>query len=179
MHPQHHPTSAAQRRQSLRRALLGAALLATAYAPLASAERPAISVRDPWIRLLPAGLPASAYMRLDNHSSRPVTLVNADSPGHYSSVALHRTVKMGAISTMKAVDRVVIPAHGHLRLAPGGYHIMLLNAKHPVEPGQQLPITLRFADGSRVTARFLVRKAGDGPQPQAPSRPRTDTPFAD
>lgn len=41
----------------------------------------------------------------------------------------------------------------------GGYHIMLMNAKKHLEPGDQLPVTLIFADGQRLKQSFDVRSA--------------------
>jgi hypothetical protein len=41
---------------------------------------------------------------------------------------------------------------------PGGYHLMLMHAKHDIKPGSEVTITLRFADGQTVSARYRVRK---------------------
>lgn len=166
----HAPRAASRRawRSALRAASIGLALTCGGgLVHEAMAARPAVSVRDAWIRWLPAGLPAGGYMVLENHSTKPVTLVNADSPRHYSSVRLHQSGQKDGVMSMSDVDRVVIPAHSSVQFKPGGYHIMLLNAKHTIKPGQHVPVTLRFADGHRITARFLVRKSDAGSdQPQ-------------
>ncbi len=173
------------RRGILRGALLWAALSSALYSlsagPVAAGPL-AVSVRNPWIRMLPAGLPASGYMRLDNHTGQPLALVRADSPAHYSSVALHRTLKKGGITTMEEVERIAIPPHGSVRLLPGGYHLMLLNAKQPIKPGQRIPVTLRFSDGSDLTAEFLVHRSSDTgttPPRHAPMRARPADPAHD
>ena len=162
------PSPTRSRRVALRCACLGAALMfGGGLAQQALGAKPDVVVRDAWIRWLPAGLPAGGYMALENRSARPVALVNADSPQHYSSVKLHESAQKGGVMSMSEVDRVVVPAHSSVQFKPGGYHIMLLNAKHTIKPGQHVPVTLRFADGSHVTARFLVRKSNasrDGAQ---------------
>jgi copper(I)-binding protein len=154
-------------------ALLGGAALCAALASPALAARrapPELSVSHAWIRWLPAGLPAAGYLQLSNRGDKPVELVNADSPGYYSSVMLHRTVSKGGVSRMEEVERVAVPAHGDVRLAPGGYHIMLLNPKRTIKPGMHVPITLRFADGRDLTASFVVRKS-NAPAPAGGSAP--------
>lgn len=154
------------RRGALRAASLGLALICGGgLVPEALAAKPAVTVRDTWIRWLPAGLPAAGYMVLENHSGQPKALVNADSPRHYSSVSLHQSAQKDGVMSMTEVDRVIVPPHSSVQFKPGGYHIMLLNSKHTIKPGQHVPVTLRFADGSRVTARFLVRKGDDSQTP--------------
>jgi copper(I)-binding protein len=64
---------------------------------------------------------------------------------------------------MVGVARVTIPAHGQFRFAPGGYHLMCMQPRMRV--GQVVPVTLRFADGSRITVRFAVRGADGAPAP--------------
>ena len=170
------------RRCALRAACAGVAL-ACAGLGSALAAHPQVSVHDAWIRWLPAGLPAAGYMRVENHSSKPVTLVNADSPRHYSSVMLHETLKSSGLATMGKVDGVVIPAHSVLHFAPGGYHIMLMNPKHAIKPGASIPIVLRFAGGGHVTAHFIVRKsdasADEGEAPARPAGDGVESPGAD
>lgn len=168
----------------LRTALIGAALLGSALALPAQAAKPAhpahparpeLSAHQAWIRWLPAGLPAAGYLRLDNHSAAPVDLVKVDSPAHYSSVSLHRTVTRAGISRMEEVERVAVPAHSSLHLAPGGYHTMLLNPKQTIKPGMHVPVTLRFSDGKELTVAFVVRKSkGSAPAAEAPAQPASN-----
>ena len=180
------PTLNPRARRDARRRVLGAVgagvVLACAGLGSALAAHPPITVHDAWIRWLPAGLPAAGYMRLENHSARPVTLVNADSPRHYSSVLLHETLKKSGVATMGKVDQVVIPPHSELHFAPGGYHIMLMNPKHTIKPGASIPIVLRFAGGGHVTAHFIVRKsdasADEGEGPAEPAGAGATSPGA-
>ncbi len=131
---------------------------ATAMPTLACAAAPApVQARDAWIRWLPAGLPAGGYVRLHNLSSRAVDLVGASSPD-YGQVMLHHSVMQGGTMRMLAVPRIVIPAGADFAFQPGGYHIMLMQPRHGIRPGDQVPVTLRFAGGSSLQVRFLVRK---------------------
>jgi len=63
------------------------------------------------------------------------------------------------MSQMSMVTGVPLPANGTVRLAPGGYHLMLMHAFHAVKPGEKILITLQFADGSSRDVEFLARPA--------------------
>lgn len=117
-----------------------------------------IHADQPWIRVLPAGLPAGGYVTLHNGGDDAVTLTGASSP-RYAQAMLHQSTTEGGMGRMKMVDKVAIPAHGAVTFAPGGYHIMLMQAATPVKAGEQVPVTLQFADGSHMTVDFLARPA--------------------
>ena len=139
-----------------RRRLLAFAL-ACACAPAFAA--PALRATDAWIRWLPAGLPAGGYVVLHNDGARAAELVGASSPD-YAQAMLHRTqAGAGGEMSMVHVAKVVVPAHGSLAFKPGGYHIMLMHARHAIQPGDHVPVSLRFADGTELKVDFEVRSA--------------------
>src|SRR5574337_1124708 len=83
-------------------------------------------------------LAAAGYLTIINHGATASALVKASSPD-YSDVMLHRTVTSGGMENMEMVDRLKIPARGEIDLSPGNYHLMLMHAKHPVAPGDEVP----------------------------------------
>lgn len=111
-----------------------------------------------WVRWLPVNLPAAGYATIRNDGDKFVRLVGADSPD-YGMVMLHRSMQKNGSDTMQIVDSVSIPAHGKLALAPGGYHLMLMQPKHAIKPGDSVHIALHFADGETLQARWPVRPA--------------------
>ena len=119
-----------------------------------------LTVSHAWIRLLPGGLhlPAAGYFDLANTSSRSVELVGATTPA-FKRAMLHRSISENGVEKMVHVAAVTVPAHGNIHFAPGGYHIMLMHRSRPLAIGATLPITLRFKDGTTVTASFQVRGA--------------------
>ena len=111
-----------------------------------------------WIRVLPGALPAGAYVTLHNDGDRPAVLRGAGST-IYAGVMLHQSSSAGGMSRMRMVDALVVPAHGTVALAPGGYHLMLTQAKQPVLPGATVQLQLQFADGSTLRTDFIARPA--------------------
>lgn len=158
------PWRALGRRSCL--ALLAGAALGFSAGALAQAPS-AVHVTGAWIRWLPAGLPAGGYMVLHNDSNRPVALVAASSPD-YGQTMLHHSEMRDGTMHMLPVARVEVPAHGELQFKPGGYHIMLMQARHEVHPGDQVPVLLRFADGRQMRVPFEVRKPGASGDGQGP-----------
>lgn len=153
-------------------ALLAAGLLAAAGAAHAD-QASQIRATHGWVRVMPAGLPAGGYVNLHNDGNDAATLTGASSTD-YRQVMLHQSSTEGGMGRMKMIDRLVIPAHGEVSLAPGGYHLMLMHGSDAVRVGSQVPVTLQFADGSHATVSFLARPANAidaGPDPDATPAP--------
>lgn len=128
-------------------------------ANLQATEADHVTASHAWIRLLPVKLPASGYVTLQNDSAASATLVSAHS-STYASVMLHQSTTEGSgMSNMNAVGRLAIPAHGKVTLAPAGYHLMLEDAGRTLTPGDNVDVTLDFADGSQLPVHFQVRPA--------------------
>jgi periplasmic copper chaperone A len=137
--------------------LLLAALLAGAALPLCAAE-PNITISDPYVRLLPPGAPTSAtYLVLNNPGGVDRRLVKAES-GVAKTVELHEHRNENGVMKMRAVDSIVIKAHGQTELKPGGYHVMLIGLKNALKEGDRVVLTLVFDDGSRQQIDAPVRK---------------------
>jgi copper(I)-binding protein len=117
-----------------------------------------LTVSDAWIRAMPAGIPEGGYFTLHNASGKGVVLTGASSPA-CGSLMLHKSEMTGGMSSMHHVDEVDVPAGGSIAFAPGGYHLMCMQATSAITPGAKVPVTLQFKDGSKLTAPFDVRNA--------------------
>ena len=118
----------------------------------------AVTASHAWIRVLPGNLPAGAFADFTNASDHAVALTGASST-RYGQAMLHRSSTEGGMGRMEAVDKLEIPAHGGARLSPGAYHVMLMQAKPAVVPGDNVVLTLRFSDGSQKDVTFQARPA--------------------
>jgi periplasmic copper chaperone A len=136
--------------------ILLAGLLLTGAAHAGAADH--VHASHAWIRVLPGGLPAGAYVTLRNDGDQAVALSGASSRV-YADVMLHRSSTDGGMSRMTMVDTLNVPARGEAVLAPAGYHLMLMQANAPVKPGDTVKLTLDFTDGSKLATDFIARPA--------------------
>lgn len=105
-----------------------------------------------------------AYATLTNTGDRPDALVSV-STRQAASATLHATEKSagGTSGTMVATASIPVPAHGHVTLAPGGFHIMLKQLTKRFAVGSQITMTWTFASGRSLTATFPVIDPADRP----------------
>ncbi len=121
----------------------------------AGAGQPGVRVEDAFLRLTLPTLPAAGYMRLRNTTGETVVLMGASSPA-CGRIMMHETVA----GTMRRIDRVRVPAHGEVRFAPGGIHLMCMSPATALTAEARVPVTLSFETGAPVTAFFAVQAIG-------------------
>jgi len=138
------------------RRLVGLILALTAIA--AGTEEAGVSVRDAWVRETPPGVAMMAgYMVLQNNTSRSQVLVAASSPG-FETVMIHRTIVKEGMTGMEHASKIELLPNASLRLAPGGYHLMLMNSKRTLRAGDRVDIYLEFRGGLVLPVAYEVRK---------------------
>lgn len=125
---------------------------------LARAEGPSIIASHIWIREAPPGVEVMAgYMTLANQTGNALTLNTVTSP-NFGEVALHRTLQRTGAVSMQPVKSLVLPAHASVKLAPGSYHLMLMQPAKPLYVGDLVTLSLTFSDGSSLTIMAPVRR---------------------
>ena len=115
-----------------------------------------ISIDKPWLRFIIKDRPASGYFTLHNDTDRNIELTGASSTG-CRMMMLHQSKETGEVEMMLPVKSVTVPAHGTLNFTPGSYHLMCMNPKSTVMVGRTVPVILRFADGTTMSADFPVK----------------------
>ncbi len=134
--------------------MLGVLCLA---APAMAAE--SLHVMDPWIRAAPpVAQTQAAYMTLHNVGTQEKVLVGASTPA-FAKVEVHETVQHEGKSLMRPKPTLPIAPGAQVQLAPGGLHIMLIGPQKPLQPKEQVTITLKFSDGSALPVIAEVREA--------------------
>jgi copper(I)-binding protein len=118
---------------------------------------PPVSVSNAWIRWLPADLPAAGYATLRNTSDRRATLLEVSTPD-YGTAMFHASRNIRGVEQMVPVDNVRIEPHSQVSFAPEGLHIMLLQPRRAIKPGDHVSVTLRFAEGQLLPVQFEVRR---------------------
>lgn len=122
----------------------------------ALARADGLRMADGYLREMPPGQSTTAaYLTLINDGSDAIALVAATTPaaGH-AEIHGHRVVD-GAMR-MERVARVEVPARGQLVLQPGGYHLMLIDLKRPLQAGETVEIVLRDEKGGTYPLQLPV-----------------------
>jgi copper(I)-binding protein len=135
-----------------------AVLLSAPFCAAQAADVSSLVVKDGWFRTLPGNLPAGGYFTLHNGGTAVATLTGAESPA-CGMLMLHKSESAGGTMRMMDVASVPVPSGTDITFAPGGYHLMCMNTKPAMKPGATVPVTLDFADGSKVKADFAVKNA--------------------
>ena len=115
-----------------------------------------VEVNEAWVRGTVQGQNATgAFMELTSKSN--ARLVNASSPAAKTVEVPNMKVE-GGVMKMYPVDGVDLPAGKTVKLAPGGYHVMLMGLNAPLQAGRSIPVKLTFelADKKRETIALNV-----------------------
>ncbi len=119
--------------------------------------RTGLSVSDSWVRAAGTDQPTAAYLVIDNPTAGADALVSVSSPDA-TTCELHESMTdPSAMTGMQPVDRVEIPAGGQVRLAPGGFHVMVMGLRRPLADGERLELDLHFEHAGRVVVSAEVR----------------------
>lgn len=107
-----------------------------------------VIVQTPWVRAtVPGQSSTGAFMDLT--SAAGTTLVGVSSP-RADMVGVYRMdMTPDGIMKMREVERLPLPAGKTVHLAPGGYHIMLMDLRAPLRQGEKIPLTLTIEDAQK------------------------------
>jgi copper(I)-binding protein len=132
-------------------------------APLRAEEVRAgdLVITQAWSRATPAGAKVGGgYLTIENKGSAPDRLI-AGSTDAAAKVEVHEMAMNDGVMTMRPLDKgLAIEPGKTVKLAPGGYHLMLLDLKSPLKQGDQLPVTLEFERAGKVKLSLDVQGVG-------------------
>lgn len=129
---------------------------AEASAGAATTEQTAaLVVSDAWSKAAESGMSA-AFGILENHTDADVVVTGVASD--VSEMQLHETVMTDGAMSMHEVDSFTVPANGTFVLEPGGNHLMFMDLTSPLEPGDDVEITLTLEDGSTLEFNAPARE---------------------
>ena len=138
-------------------------LVAVVAAPAQAVEVKAgdLVISQGWSRATPKGAKiGTGYLTIENKGSTPDRLVSvsADIAG---KADVHEMAMKNGVMTMRPVENgLTIDPGKTVKLAPGGYHLMLFDLKSPLKQGDTLPITLEFEKAGKVNVSLQVEGIG-------------------
>jgi len=117
-----------------------------------------IMIDDPWVRAAPPNSQMlAAYMNLMNHGEQDLDLLSISSVD-FEKVEVHQSIVEQGMARMRHTEKVTINANQTLKFAPGGFHLMLINPKRALPPGEKVDFILTFSNGLVETVTAPVRK---------------------
>ncbi len=151
------------------RILMAAAALAitgTAAAQQAStftqttAKIGSIEVARAWVRATPKGANVAAgYLVLTNTGTVSDRLIGGGSEA-CGRVEVHAMATADGVMRMRPVNGLEIRPGRSVVLAPASYHLMCLDLKRQLVPGETLEGTLQFEQAGRGVVAFSVQPIG-------------------
>jgi copper(I)-binding protein len=145
--------------QPMNRLYTGLLLSALVLAPaLSLAQADSIRIEDAWSRAALQGRIGVVYLTIVDHGAAD-RLIGISSPVA-AKAELHESFSEGGVSKMRPVPSLALDKGKSVTLAPGGYHIMLMDLKRPLNQGDEFPVTLTFANAGPVTVQVAVQKPG-------------------
>ena len=149
---------------SIARAIGCAALLSFLFAAPASAEEVKagdLVITQAWSRATPGGAKiAGGYLTIENKGAAPDRLIGGagDVAGR---IEVHEMSMNNGVMTMRPLDKgLTIEPGKTVKLAPGGYHLMMLDLKSPLKQGDKVPVTLEFEKAGKVKLSLDVEGVG-------------------
>src|SRR6266545_1863125 len=141
-----------------------AALVASLFAVPARAEEVKagdLVISQVWSRATPKGAKiAGGYLTIENKGTAPDRLVGG-SGDIAGKVEIHEMAMNNGVMTMRPLDKgLAIDPGKTVKLAPGGYHLMLMDLKQPFKQGDKVPVTLEFEKAGKVALSLDVQGVG-------------------
>jgi len=146
--------------RTLAYAVAFAALLA---APAGAEEVKAgdLVITQAWSRATPGGAKvAGGYLTIENKGSAADRLIGG-AVDVAARVEVHEMSMKDGVMIMRQLDKgLAIEPGKTVKLAPGGYHLMLMDLKSPLKQGDKLPVTLEFEKAGKVKLSLDVQGVG-------------------
>jgi len=126
---------------------LCAATVVAIFPACVSAAEPVAEVIGAWVRAtVPGQQVAGAYLTI--RSARAAKLVGVKS-AIAKSAEIHSMSNDGGVMRMRKLDTLALPAGERVALEPGGNHIMLLDIKRQLQPGEKISLRLIVSQGGK------------------------------
>ena len=148
--------------------IIGGLLAITLFATLSAAPACAqevkagdIVITQAWSRATPGGAKiGGGYLTIENKGSAPDRLIHC-SGDVAGKIEVHEMSMKNGVMTMRPLDNgLTIEPGKTVKLAPGGFHLMLFDLKNPLKQGDKVPVTLEFEKAGKVTISLDVQGLG-------------------
>ncbi|MGL6060627.1 MAG: copper chaperone PCu(A)C [Bradyrhizobium sp.] len=149
--------------KQLARTIAFAVVLAASAAPVRAEDVKAgdLVISQAWSRQTPSGAKvAGGHLTIENKGTAADRLISG-SGDVAGKVEVHEMAMEGGVMKMRPLDKgLVIEPGKTVKLAPGGYHLMLMDLKSQLKQGDKVPMTLEFEKAGKVNVSLEVQGVG-------------------
>ena len=117
------------------------------FASIAQAKEN-IQVSEAWARATVPGQEVSGAF-FSVKSLRPAQLIKVES-SIAGNVEIHSMTMKNGVMEMRKLENLALPAGKLVKLAPGELHLMLLDIKQQLKPGDKVPLKLTLQYGDKT-----------------------------
>jgi copper(I)-binding protein len=144
--------------------LSGIAFVAVLQVPSARAEEIRagdLVITQAWSRATPGGAKVGGgYLTIENKGTMPDRLIGGTAEVA-SKVQVHEMTMDDGVMKMRPVEGgLTIDPGKTVKLAPSGYHLMIMGLKSPLKQGDKVPVTLEFEKAGKVAVTLDVEGIG-------------------
>ena len=118
-------------------------------------------ISQAWSRATPNGAKiGTGYFTIENKGTTADKLVGVS--GEVSDkIEVHEMSMNNGVMKMRPVDGgLTIEPGKTVKLAPSGYHLMIMDLKSPLKQGGKVPVTLEFEKAGKVAVTLDVQGIG-------------------
>ncbi|MFN3260485.1 MAG: copper chaperone PCu(A)C [Pikeienuella sp.] len=109
----------------------------------------------------PGAKAGGAYVSVEN--AGPADRLVAARADISERVEIHEHRMEDGVMKMREVEAIDLPEGGAIEMKPGGYHVMFMGLKAPLEAGGTIPVTLVFESGAELAVEVPVIERGEKP----------------
>jgi periplasmic copper chaperone A len=115
------------------------------------------TVKDAWVRsTVPQQMATGLYAQITSAKGGKLVAVSSPVAG---VVEVHEMTMDGNVMKMRAVPALALPAGKTVELKPGGYHVMLMDLKQTLKPGDSVPVTLVIESADKTREAVEIKAA--------------------
>jgi copper(I)-binding protein len=117
----------------------------------------ALQIKDAFARATnPGQSVGGGYLTIENPNATADKLMSVTF-AKATSVQIHEMKMEGDRMIMRDIGTLAIPAKSKVELKPGGYHLMLMGLKEPLNDGDTIAISLQFEKAGKVDVNMPVK----------------------
>jgi periplasmic copper chaperone A len=118
-------------------------------------------ISQAWSRATPAGAKTGGgYLTIENKGRAADKLVGV-SGDIAGKIEVHEMTMNDGVMKMRPLDKPLAIEPGKtVKLAPGGYHLMMMDLKGALKQGDKVPLTLEFEKAGKVQVTLDVQGVG-------------------